>query len=162
MARLLLVFLHPVNASTGPVGPRQVMATMAGIANAMQCKENFMSDLPNPRGPRVPHIQRNASNQSATEQLRQQMLRQMKDAGLREAMLTEYKEMAATVSSLLHTLAKEGIPEALSDAGQAKYGECMARLTQSSMRCHLLTQESQETDAMLHLAASDTSQDRIQ
>ncbi len=103
-----------------------------------------------------------SSSVSLHEQLRQQMLRQVKDAGLREAMLSEYKEMASTVSSLLHALAKEGVPETLSAQGQAKYAQCMARLTQSSIRCQMLTKESMDTDAVLHLAAADMSQERMQ
>jgi len=103
-----------------------------------------------------------AGGQSLQEQLRRQMLRQLKDAGLREAMLSEYKEMASTVSALLHVLAQEGVPERLPAAAQAKYGECMARLTQSSMRCQMLAQESLNADAVLHLAVADTSGDRVQ
>lgn len=102
------------------------------------------------------------ARQTLQEQLRQHMLRQIKDAGLREAMLTEYKEMASTVSALLHLLAAEGLPESLSSAAQATYGQCMARFTKSSMRCQMLAMESSNVDAVLHLAAADTSGERVQ
>ncbi|GAB7081990.1 hypothetical protein [Megalodesulfovibrio paquesii] len=104
---------------------------------------------------------RNA-RQPLHEQLRRQMLQHIKDAGLREAMLSEYKEMASTISALLHLLAGEGVPDSLSAAAQAVYGECMARLTQSSIRCQSLALESSNVDAMLHLATADANGDRVQ
>lgn len=86
------------------------------------------------------------------ENLRPELLAEVRDSGFREAMITSYSELASTASALLHLLRKTGFAETLGAEDARAYEEILARFSTSGERCKMLVEESSAVDEQAMLA----------
>ena len=86
------------------------------------------------------------------KQLRPQVLDEVVNQGLRDSMITEYGELAATASGLIRLLRESGVANILLGRAAEDYAQILARFSVSGQRFQLLIDESSAVDETALLA----------
>lgn len=91
------------------------------------------------------------------EQLRPEVLDEVMQQGLRDSMINEYNQLAATASDLIRLLRETGVANILLGRAVEDYEQILARFSMSGQRFQLLIDESNAVDetALLAVAGDD-------
>lgn len=86
--------------------------------------------------------------------LRQKVLDDIEQVGIRDSMTTEYFELAGAMSKVLKMLDSYGFFETLNDADKNEYEKMMLEISQAALRCQILVEESAAADHQFLLAVT--------
>ncbi|MFW5733458.1 MAG: hypothetical protein ACOCWR_00195 [Oceanidesulfovibrio sp.] len=91
---------------------------------------------------------------SLSRDLRSAVLAGVKEAGLRDKLLDEYRELAGGLRKLLAFAERYNLLESMTEEDQAAYSELMASFHHAGARGRILAEECRNADSASYLAAS--------
>ncbi len=93
--------------------------------------------------------------------LKPEVVEGLRTSGFRDAMLEEYRELAATANDLIKFLGAQGFQEGLDARGADAFAELMARFSVCGQRIQIVIEESNSTDQETVLALSVPASQRV-
>lgn len=80
------------------------------------------------------------------EELRQEVLEEVEEKGLRDRVFAEYYDLANSAGRLLGLLSKYNFPVHISEEDRQVYDALMRKISVSGLRCQILVEASTESD----------------
>lgn len=86
--------------------------------------------------------------------LKDEVLEEVTNVGLRESMIREYKNLSRATSNLLKLLETYNFSEQLAEEDSKRYAELMGMLGMTGVRCQILVEQSRDLDNEAYLAVA--------